>query len=120
MYVIADTAYIPQIEIKRRQLIMAADKVFTYNEANKMISISFKNVGDVDATINQMELKAPTATTTSVMRSYTGEKFIVDTSDWQLVFDKASAGTNPKVEVEVVMQHSVKVLTVNIPNVERT
>lgn len=114
MYIIGNTAYIPQVTVKRKQFIINTSQSFQYDDDNKVIALSFKNVGDVNAFVNSMELNV-----NSPMKSYTAEKFVIDRSNWMVSFEVPTAGTNPKIEVEVVMQNKIEIIEVTIPTVSR-
>lgn len=73
--------------------VVNVSKVYTKNtaiqgETEEFSAISFKNIGDVDLTVNDFPLPAG-----STMVSYRQELPAIDRTEYQIVFDPAGVGS---------------------------
>jgi len=113
--VIGNRLILPRYEIFRDGLVVQKDWEKKYSSDDKLISISFKNTGDVDVVINgKWALNADSA-----MMTFGSENGVYDGTKYVILFDKATTGTNPKIEVYLTSEIQCFVEEIVIPLTEK-
>ena len=93
MIQIGNKVFDPEQEIKNTVTIFSGNQTITFRPIDRVKGVSFKNVGDTDATINGAELNVGDG-----MLTYSGDPKTCDTSTYRIVFS-SPLGANPKIEM---------------------
>lgn len=105
-------------EVERFEIYRPPVMAITVNTSNiqflkeKLISISFKNIGGTNATVNGAILNAG-----DPMLTFSGEKGVYDCTNYAIRFDPV--GTNPYVEVYLTFEKRSFIEEIEVPFVKK-